>query len=199
MPVSSLRFSQTIVGSQDYAAGIRYSSSTPDILTTAATTASTTGTLYFQPFVCTFTHTFTGISFYNSASVNTQKFRMGVYNSSGRLPTSLVTDGGELTVADTNTNTLREIASLTIALTASKMYWLAWYADTNSSSVIAPATFTKGDQCAEFGNGAFTSGGPGVPVWLKMTQAYGALPANASSLSISVIATGGMPLLYLKG
>lgn len=192
------RFSKTVVGNKDYVTGVRYMSSLPGLINAAAGTSNTTGTLYFQPFLCTYTHTFTAISFANGNSMNGKKVRMGVYDMSGttRGPNALVTDAGEITISDTSTNTLREITGLTISLTADTLYGLAWTCDTSGADVIAPSTFGYKDAACEFG--VELSSDQYRPVCLKMTHVYGALPSSASGLSANAF-VGAVPILNLKG
>lgn len=164
---------------KDYNAGIKYPTT---LLGLGASSANNTasGVIHFTPFWCRFTHTFTKISFQNGTSVNGNKFHLGIYNDTGGMPSSLLLDAGEITVADTNTSTERSI-TISQQLVAGKLYWLAYLGNT-SSNVYIVGTQNVLDMIMETGLDALPATSAFGFLGLE-TFAYAALPANATGVT----------------
>lgn len=183
-------------GRQDYGAGIYYPS-TIEGLSNSSAVSCPQDFISFSPFFCTFPHTFTGVAFQNATSVNGNKFRMGIYTSVNRQPSALIVDSGELTVADTNTNTLRNIA-ISQALNGNAPYWVAFITNA-SSSAYGVGGVAHFNAAAEIGSSTGTVSTNAAFVGFRMSQVYGALPATASGLVSWNSAAINGPLVSLKG
>lgn len=156
----------------------------------------TANILYLFPFVPAFTHTFNRIAIENNSSVNGHSFRLGIYSSSGRKPSgAALLDAGAITVADVNTNTVRE-KTISQSLTAGTMYWLAVVGDSASSLWCrgAPANLNS---YIYFGEDFGTANNGAVNFGYKMTHAYAALP-TIGTLTKLVTATNACPIIYLR-
>lgn len=183
---------------QDYAANRYYSPTVPGMTTAWATGSAANNTIFYTPFFCRFAHTFTGIAFSNDTSVNTNKFRLGIYSSVGGIPSALVVDSGELTVSDTSTNVLRAI-TISQSLNGNTLYWLAYIGNTSSAVLKLGATPNQ-NFVQEIG---FTAATTVVTTTsfgaLTESFAYAALPATATPSTLVDTSSTVVPLLYLKG
>lgn len=183
---------------QDYAANRYYPATIPGIATDFATGSASNNTIYYTPFFCRFSHTFTGISFMNNSSVNTNKFRLGIYSSVGGVPSALVVDSGELTVGDASTNVLRTIA-ISQALAANTLYWLAYIGNT-SSNIYKFGTGPNANLMQEVGlSAAETINLGNIFAGFSESYAYAALPSTATPGSLVNPLSTVVPVLYLKG
>lgn len=183
---------------QDYSANRYYPHTIPGMTGNFSTGSATNNTIYYVPFYCRFQHTFTGIAFSNDTSVNTNKFRLGIYTSVGGIPSARVVDSGELTVSDTNTNTLRNI-TISQALSGNTLYWLAYIGNT-ASAVLKLGAAPNQNVVQELGFTAATAVGATTPFSvISESLAYGALPATATPGALVDTASTVVPVLYLKG
>lgn len=183
---------------QDYAANRYYPATIPGVATNFATGSASNNTIYYTPFFCRFSHTFTGISFSNNTSVNTNKFRLGIYSSLGGVPSALVVDSGELTVSDTSTNVLRTI-TISQALSANTLYWLAYIGNT-SSNIVKYGNMPNANIMQEVGFSASEAVSLATIFGaFSESYAYAALPSTATPGSLVDPSGVVVPVLYLKG
>lgn len=186
------------VAASPYAAGLLYPPTLHSF--TIASGAMSAGLLYALPFFCRETHTFTGISIYQSGAGTTGNFRLGVYSTTAARPTTLFQDGGA--VACPGSTGWRTV-STSISLVQGTWYWLAAVADAAITvSYISEAT---GDIPAgsrfinEFG--AIPTVAPDVFAQAHGfvgTHAYAALPTPFPTITGY---TGGavIPAVFLMG
>jgi len=183
---------------QDYSSAPYYPPTVPGLATAFKTGAVSNNTIYYLPFFCRNSHTFTGLSFSNNTSVNTYKFRLGVYTSVNGLPSARVVDSGELTVGDASANVLRTIV-ISQALSANTLYWLAYVGNT-SSNLLAMGAGSSQSLVQEVGlTAAAAVSTTTTQISFSESYAYAALPATATPGALVDTAVSNVPVLYLKG
>lgn len=187
-----------ITQGQDYTASRYYPATIPGMATSFSVGSAANNTIYYLPFFCRFQHTFTGLSFSNDTSVNTFKFRLGIYSSTGGIPSTLVVDSGELTVGDASTNTLRTI-TISQSLNGGTLYWLAYIGNT-SSAVLKLGAAPNQNIVQEVGFTAATAVGTTTAFSaISESYAYAALPSTATPGALVDTSSTVVPVLYLKG
>lgn len=194
-PKAARAYPSVVSGNDAYASGSYYPITVPGATASATTSNTATGRIYFSPFRARCAQSFDRIAFTNGNSVNSNRFRLGVFegDAAGR-PGDLLIDAGELIVSDTNTETIRAIAT-SIDLSEG-LYWLAFSCNTNSPSIhtINESSLVMGlDWYTEKGSALFDGGKYGF----YATQAYGALPASVSSFTFTDNA-GDIPFMGLR-
>jgi len=184
---------------QDYAANRYYPATIPGVATSFAVGSAANNTIYYLPFFSRFAHTFTGIAFSNDTSVNTNRFRLGIYSSAGGIPSTRVVDSGELLVSDANTNTLRNIA-ISQSLAPNTLYWLAYIGNTASAVLRYGNTMPNQNFTQEIGfTAAAAVGTTAIYAGVSESFAYAALPATATPSALIDTSATVTPVLYLKG
>lgn len=153
-----------------------------------ATDTLSANILYLAPYTSMRGGTLDRLAVYvGAAPAFDQKVRLGIYNSTSDTdvtPSSLLIDAGELTLTSSSTNVRSKTISQ--ALTANKLYWLALLTDTtlNGAALMElTSDFFAGVFGIEMSSNAdgafFTTEG----AFRRVNQTYGALPDPAPSLS----------------
>ncbi len=184
--------------SSDYPTGVYFPTTGPQGITALSGGSMSANILRLVPFRCSFTHTFDRIAFSHASSINTYKFRMGIYANNARKPSGApILDAGELTVSDTDVNIIREI-TISQQLVANTTYWLGIVNDNLSSIYGATGgTIPSFTQLMEFGYGAGTVV-TALPLPLyRMAHAYAALPTIGTLTQ--GLSTELYPILSLRG
>ena len=146
--------------------------------------------IHYIPFQVTESVTFTRIGINVTTLQAASVVRLGIYNSSGGKPSTLLVDAG--TVAGTSTGE-KEI-TISQAMTPG-WYWLAWLSDVNSIGVTAENGASSGDT-VRVNLGTSTGAGNGV-VYIYETFSYAALPANAGTL-VDMTGASNPPRIWLR-
>lgn len=151
-----------------------------------APAAVTANKLYCHPFPVGQTETFTAIGLRVAASVPTDRARVGIFNFSGGLPTTLVLDCGEINCGSNGDRTA------TISLLLPKGIY-AVGAVFNGTPTMVPISAQPGIGQHFFGA---TDGSSFDTVGVAMDHAYGALPASFTLTSY--INSGSGANIFLK-
>lgn len=146
--------------------------------------------IHYIPFQVTESVTFTRIGINVTTLQAASVIRLGIYNSSGGKPSTLLVDAG--TVAGTSTGE-KEI-TISQAMTAG-WYWLVCLSDVNSIGVTAENGASSGDT-VRVNLGTSTGGGNGV-VYVYETFSYAALPASAGTL-VDMMGASNPPRIWLR-
>jgi len=119
----------SLVPFKDYTSGLYYHGGSS--ISNRSNVAMTADTIYYLPFGCLKTHTFTGIGIYNgSAAQSGAKLRLGLYANGNNLPDSLILDAGEVTL---DASTAYRVITISQQLQKNTLYWLAFVSDTGTN------------------------------------------------------------------
>lgn len=146
--------------------------------------------IHYIPFQATESVTWTRIGINVTTLQAASVIRLGIYNSSGGKPSTLLVDAG--TVAGTSTGE-KEI-TISQALTPG-WYWLACLSDSNSIGVTAENGASSGDT-VRVNLGTATGAGNGV-FYIYESFAYAALPASAGTL-VDMTGASNPPRIWLR-
>ena len=185
------------VGFFGYSASKYYGPSLTHIA--AVSSAITANRVWYVPFYCQETHTFSGISLYQSGAAPTGNARMGVYSNSAGMPDTLVIDAG--VVAFPGSTGIRTV-SASIALVARTAYWLAVVPNAALTLYVATPTadsmpiVSRSIVSLGFLTPAYAAvNGGGGGCYAALT--YGALPGTATAPTDDD--NNNPPLIFLKG
>lgn len=145
------------------------------------TTSVTANRLWLLPFYAAETKTWTklGINVTATTAAAGKKARLGIYNNSGGVPTTLLLDAGEVAI-----DAVAAVeATISQSLTGGNWYWLAFISD--DSNVTVSAYSTTNMNLGMWGSS--TIGGVGTSV--RITQTYGVLPSSVTIASTDFAAT----------
>lgn len=146
--------------------------------------------LHFIPFPCVEPTTWNRIGINVTTNQASAMARLGIYNNSGGRPTSLVLDAGEV---DCSTTGEKE-ATISQALSIG-WYWLALVTSVNTVGITAENAASSGDTIRI--NLGFATGAGNPLVYNYHSHTYGALPANASTLS-DMTGASNIPRIWLR-
>lgn len=149
------------------------------------------GTMYAAPFIAASSVTWTKIGIYCSVGQAGKKARLGIYSTgTDGLPGTLVVDAGEV---DLSSNDTECEATISQALTANTLYWLAVVAQSGTAELMVGDKSMSGhDLRFMFGDGAV---GGALAVGAAVGQTYGALP---SSFGSSFLTIDDVPLIWMR-
>lgn len=137
------------------------------------------------------------VVFQNSSSVNTISFRGGLFTGAERVPTAVIDESSPVTVADTNTNAMRELALAAPQVLLPGLYYAGLVCSATASlmchSVQSSQEAPGGDFVLPGGSLIYTM--PGV---YKMAHAFGAMPATVTIGTNSGDDSDQWPILALK-
>lgn len=146
--------------------------------------------IHYVPFQVTESVTFTRIGINVTTLQAASVIRLGIYNSSGGKPSTLLVDAG--TVAGTATGE-KEI-TISQAMTPG-WYWLACLSDVNSIGVTAENGASSGDT-VRVNLGTSTGGGNGV-IYVYETFSYASLPASVGTI-LDMTGASNPPRIWLR-
>lgn len=137
----------------------------------SSTVALANATVYYFPLEVGETHTFDRIAIQVTTTGTATLVRLAIYNAAGGIPTSLVVDGGTVSVAGTG------IATVTISQSlAPGIYWLAVVAD---GTVTVASSLEQMPMPAFTGVASFTA--PDTQLSAALT--FGAFPSTAGAVT----------------
>lgn len=165
--------SLSFVSSPKHRSGVRYGQANAATGIPNTTSTQTANRLYFVPFVVPKTQTYTKIIIAVGTS-NAGNARLGIYNDTDGVPSTLVVDGGTVSTGTTGEKTVTISQSLTAGV-----YWLACVFDTGGAGSSVYVLNTSGT------NGILGISGFGGAAYghLYHSHTYGALPSTASSVT----------------
>lgn len=181
-------------GSAYPATGIGHQETSSGALTSKTLTA---GTIYFFPFLCQATYSFTGMTVFVVTGVAASHIAMGIYGPGATGSPLTNSSTGSLNSASSSTAVSATFGA-TVKLLGGFTYWLAL---TSSSSSIA---FSAAPSTSDFANGisCFSPVQANLTHVIGLTQTTGGynpvLPACAITGQITAGA-GAFPLVYLVG
>ena len=145
-----------------------------------ATFAMTANMTYYTPFFVPEETTFDRIACRTGGYSTTVTARLGIYNSTNGLPSTLVLDAGTVSAAAATTDYL-----ITISQTLSAgFYWLAFNAQTSSTTQFLGAAAAGQNVLNNYLLSQSTLNGTGIAGYTQ-SSVSGAFPASASSLTAS--------------